>query len=360
MAVHIKSLNGDTTFYLTFTPPSAPAKASCPDLYPGAFTILIDPWISGAAKILSSAFSTTSIKSDPCIKSLADIKEPDVILITQDKPDHCHEATLKQLPPDTYSMILATPAAARKIRSWNYFDSGAIYSIPKFNERRADSVFRIEIPPLAMGIGSPGEVTISHIPAKWDLTGLHHAFGITYRPPWSVLSAKVDFYRDLPPTPPASPQSIRTLNSTAKTLSPSPHNNREKTISLLYSPHGVTYDIIRPYAQTHLISEGAFPLTAMIHSFDRVQNPWYLGGNVAAGFPGGVEIARNLLPRAWVGAHDAEKEAKGLSVKQIKTDHFSEEEIMGILVEMEDGPKSWSRVQVASLVAGQELRLKGG
>src|SRR4051812_21462435 len=116
MPLTVRSLNGDTAFLLTFSPPAAPI--SSPGLFPGSFTILLDPWLAGPATILSTIFSVSEHKTKPCISSLKELEqEPDLILISQDKPDHCHEATLRQLPTDCQSTILATPSAARKIRS---------------------------------------------------------------------------------------------------------------------------------------------------------------------------------------------------------------------------------------------------
>jgi hypothetical protein len=40
MALSVESLNGDTSFLLTFDPPAAPL--SSPGLFPGSFTILVD------------------------------------------------------------------------------------------------------------------------------------------------------------------------------------------------------------------------------------------------------------------------------------------------------------------------------
>jgi hypothetical protein len=222
-------------------------------------------------------------------------------LISQDKPDHCHEETLRQLPKDCQSTILATPSAARKIRSWNHFQPQLIQALPKFDKGDAQSIYRLVLPPFSPR-GTCGEVSVTWLPAKRDLTGLHHALGITYRPPCSVLSAQHSHYLNLPPSPPASPASFRTIASSPRTIVPSPYHDREKTLSVIYSPHGVPYDIIRPYASSHLVHEAALPLTALIHSFDIVENPWYLGGYVSAGSPGGLQIAKSLYARAWISA----------------------------------------------------------
>ena len=96
----------------------------------------------------------------------------------------------------------------------------------------------------------------------------------------------------------------------------------------------------------------ALPLTLLLHSFDRVQNPWWMGGNVAAGLPGGVEIARNLMARCWVSAHDEDKDNTGLSVMQVKTRKYNIEEV-DEMVRSLSGSTS-----VFNLGVGQELVLK--
>ncbi|KAF2737980.1 hypothetical protein EJ04DRAFT_80418 [Polyplosphaeria fusca] len=360
MSLTVKSLNGDSAFLLTFSPPVAPP--SSPGLFPGSFTILIDPWLTGPATILSRIFSISEQKSVPCISSLKELEqEPDIILISQDKPDHCHEETLRQLPRDCQSTILATPLAARKIRSWKHFRPELVQALPKYTEGDDQTIYRLALPPFSPR-GSCGEVTLTWIPASRDLSGLHHAVGITYRPPCSVLSAKPSHYLDLPLSPPASPGSPRTIASSPRTIVPAPYNNREKTMSVIYSPHGVGYDLIRPYASSHLVHEAALPLSALIHSFDRVENPWYLGGNISAGSPGGVQIAQSLLARSWISAHDADKNNRGLSVKQTRIGKYELEDIKKTLQdETRSGkPGVVTMTQVISLVSGQEHRIEKG
>ncbi|KAJ9656967.1 hypothetical protein H2201_008329 [Coniosporium apollinis] len=358
MPLTVKSLNGDTTFLLTFSPPSAPATS--PGLFPGSFTILIDPWLTGASSILHPKFQEAKHRKQPCIASLAELPEPDLVIVSQNKPDHCHEETLRQLPANCASTILAAPAAAKKIRGWNHFDPEAVIALQKFDEKRESRVFRLSVPSPSPS-GSPGEVTIALLPPpKHDIARVHNAIGITYRPPFTVLSASTGKYIDLPATPPASPLSpISIKSATPKTLAASPYNDRERTLSVIYSPHGMPYSIIKPYASSHLVEEAALPLTCLFHSFDRVHNPWFLGGTVVNGMPGGLEIARNLLARVWVGAHDEQKELHGVATSRIKTQNFGINEINELLREPGQGagPKVWSNAFAVSLEAGEEIRI---
>ena len=390
MSLTVKHLNGDSSFLLTFAPllqsPSSASKA-------GVFSILVDPWLSGPTFIYHPKFLLSKLALPACIESLSHIPEPNVVLISQEKPDHCHEDSLRQLDPDSkLTTILAEPAAAKKIRAMKHFKPSCVVALPAYSDRKPESIIRFFIPPLTPG-GVPGEATIAFLPAKFDLTGLHNAIGITYRsptasyfnpdysadPPFPLSSCPTSDLgsrsNSLTPIVPDSPlcpvaNNASSINSTASTLAsyqhsqtspplsfssassiaPSVHPHRTgKTLSLIYSPHGVPSSLIRPYASSHLVSTAALPLTLLLHSFDRVQNPWWLGGNISAGLPGGADIARTLMAKCWVGAHDEEKENSGVSIKKIVTRKFPRKEVVEMV---------GSRTRVEQLGVGEELVLR--
>ena len=117
----------------------------------------------------------------------------------------------------------------------------------------------------------------------------------------------------------------------------------------------MTYPHIIPYATSHLVHAAALPLTLLLHSFDRVQNPWYLGGNISAGLPGGLEIAQNLFAKCWISAHDEDKENTGFSVGQVVTKKYSVEEVKGMVEEGRKGGKL--KVDVRALACGESIVL---
>ena len=401
MSLTVKHLNGDTTFLLTFSPndssPYPPPAAQYQQRPPGTFSILVDPWLSGPTTIWHPKFLLSKHTTPSCIPHLSHIPEPNVVLISQYKPDHCHEPTLRQLDPTSpVTTILAEPTAAKKIRGMNFFNPDMVHSLRPFSEKKSDSVIRFFIPPITPG-GIPGEATISFIPAKMDVAGVHNAIGVTYRPPssscvplrsFSPTTQKFHYPfhksqyppapQTLPMTPPESPtwqsSTLVDSNSTSTASSPSSHQassnhnlsvsskssvtstsriHCEKALSFIYSPHGVNYSLIRAYASNHLVSVAALPLTLLLHSFDRVQNPWYLGGNLAAGLPGGIEIAQNLMAKCWISAHDEDKDNTGLAVMSLKTRKYTKEEVREML-RQEVG----SNVDVANLASGAEMVLK--
>ncbi|RYP78513.1 hypothetical protein DL771_000466 [Monosporascus sp. 5C6A] len=170
-----------------------------------------------------------------------------------------------------------------------------------------------------------------------------------------------------PPSPPISPRSLRSVQSASTLLSPptqpnaatlndsddgttkppphahSPprrpasyyhHHYRSqhmtpRPLSVLFSPQGIAYAHLAAYATSHLVSEAALPLTALLHPMDHVATrphprwwrwPLLSSGGAGANFCGagaggaGAEIAARLGARVWVGAQDGDgdREVRGL------------------------------------------------
>ncbi|KAI8624645.1 hypothetical protein F5Y19DRAFT_306481 [Xylariaceae sp. FL1651] len=389
MALTVKHLNSDASFLLSFEPVIPEPIAD--SVVPRPFTILLDPWLTGPSTIFHPKLSITTHKQPACMSSLIELLQPpDLVIISQHKSDHCNEATLRQLPASgTRTLIIAEPSSARVIKSWKYFDKDKIRTLERWEDPRLtgkQSVVRVPVPSLHPG-GREGEVTIAYIPQKRDLAGLHNAIGITYRPPpthdmvkqgpqvrfftppstpKSLVHKSIDAESKpsittptgdtflLPPTPPISPISIRSVRSTSTliasptyslyspTLRPVTSCQQEQAlpmnayshsrpISLIFSPHGIPYSHLAPYATSHLVAEAALPLTALLHCMDSVNNPWWLGGNICAGVPYGAEIAAKLGARLWISAHDGDKDVRGLATGMLKTRRWKREEIEGAL-----------------------------
>ncbi|KAK3362902.1 hypothetical protein B0T25DRAFT_561954 [Lasiosphaeria hispida] len=427
MALTIKHLNDDASFLLTLEPL---VSKSTPGPPPKPYRILLDPWITGPSKVFHSKISIATPRDPACVSSLLELPEPDLVIISQDKTDHCNEATLKQLPPTgTNTIILAEPASARVIRGWKYFDRDRVLTIPRWEDPRItgrQSVVRIPLPPF-LG-GEPGEITVAFIPQRRDIAGLHAAIAITYRPPLpppfplypargvhGLLTPPATpksygsqphlraTYAEagmgpsvsgpvsglMPPTPtspifPASPghaslRSVRSAMSLSTTrqscYSTASQAALDRPLSVIFSPHGISYSSLHGYVTSHLISEAALPLTALLHCFDSVSNPWWLGGNILLGAPAGAETARKLGARAWFSAHDGDKKVKGVATNFLRTRRWRAEEVLGHLnstdelgaIDMPSSParstlsrtsgKSQSATEVVALTAGEEVVL---
>lgn len=395
MALTVKQLSADTSFLLTLEPIEVDTRGSTGQL---PFRILLDPWTSNSSATVSSAHPNRL-----CVSNLKHLTEPDLVIITSAKSDHCHERTLRQLPRKSErTVILAEHGAARRIRSWKYFDPDMVRELPRWEDPRKsgkDTIARIEVPSQSAG-GESGQVTVAHISQRKDIKSVHTAFGITYLPPtnnkWSMrrnnrtpsptnpspVSATApqlpiprmsmaNLNMALPssmPTPPASPgPKIVVKKRSTASLSPHSHN---RGISIIFSPHGIPYQAIEPYATSHLLTEAVLPLTALIHCFNTVSNPWWLGGETSIGMPVAQETVNALGARALISAHDGEKEpATGLAgmlkrtqrrtyeLDEVRDLMFEYSQSAGATMKIQDGKKGQNPTEIMSLAAGEEVTL---
>lgn len=522
MSVTVTHLNADTSFLLTFSAEANPtlSENTGTSRDHSFFTVLIDPWLSGPSIVTAPWFARTEHRIPSAITHLSEIAQPDVVIVSQNKPDHCHKETLLQLRADGKTIIAAEPGAAKKIKSWNHFEPAKIHGLCRYDPSiKSGRSLRFSIPALSPQ-GFLGELNISFIPARQYMTGLHNAIGITYKAPTHTKSIAPIATVDLPKTtryfhiplspatlPPSSPQPLASplanrpmsfdqparepvrvsqapkakghrpqLSRSSNTASseflpvfdqpairvegeieqesetivhnsitipaespgadhsfdfrdksspftfidspltppdtpasstfistsagsqasplvpPSPTSTlfhhrrtshipshqrslssvssmpnlitpvtpaRPRAISIIYSPHGLPLSDLQPYIQNHLVRlPGALPLTLLFHSFDRVQNPWYLGGNIMAGMEGGAEIARELMARCWISAHDEPKDDRGISVKKLRVTRISADDVRRHLWEGEHGSwlkkKGWT-CDVRQLEPGREM-----
>ena len=350
-------LNADTSSILSFSPAANTSGPS--DVHPRPLTIVIDPWLRGATTILDPLFYTSTHSAQPSITSLSDIEEPDVVLITHDKPDHCHRETLTTLSPNSRSIILAIPSAARQIRSWNHFKAENILSLPRYDSVSNNSIYRHAVP-TATSSSYPGEISIAYIAPSMDISGLRVAIGITYLPPHEKLQDDSTMGSANQSSGSTDKSSTPKTNTSSSPLTNEPLSAKDsrRTLSVIYSPHGLPYQIVKPYVESHLAAEGALPLSLLMHCFKIIRNPWYLGGLITTGAVGGSEIAVKTRAEHWVSTHDEEKNDRGFSVSQSRITRFSVEEIQQMMhqtFQNEDVAHSFPKV--FSLSAGQEYKI---
>ncbi|KAH7374569.1 hypothetical protein B0T11DRAFT_268818 [Plectosphaerella cucumerina] len=181
-------LNADTTWLIQLPYPPSASKP------PGRshFNILLDPWLQGPQADVASWFSKqwhvipSSVKTlDELSRNLAILegadtqKSPsliDAVAISHEFTDHCHEATLRELPAST--PVFATDKAADLIRGWRHFEK--VTTMPGFSG--ATSVWKPLLSlaglPDWVGIGrliTPGNSLYYHsaVMIAFDLAGIH-------------------------------------------------------------------------------------------------------------------------------------------------------------------------------------------
>jgi hypothetical protein len=434
MSVTVRHLNADSTFLLSFWPSSTSGAGQG-----RPFTILIDPWLSGSANIGPSWFVTSQHTIPASISSLSDIAAPDIVIVSQKQPDHCHEATLRQLRPEHDTWIVAEPGAAKTILGYKHFNPSRILKLRRYRAEDASSVLKFSVPVIHPSRGSTAEVSISFIPPQGiSLTAVHNAIGITYSPPAmvptldiSIPSADLDNslsvhqhdrssphaekYPQLISSPlstdfPESTFSTSTVVSTPTSevpsiftaTSPMPqsytrldtpessdqrpvfhqsyglhsgsttitnHTRNLRPLSILYTPHGISLQTgLESYISTHLAPQSALPLTLLLHCFNRVDNPWILGGNIYAGAQGGTQIARAFQAQNWISAHDEQKNDRGLATLMLKFEKTPLQEIQELVSSASAAPvqtqtpapsASLSSLSLKTVTALSSSKMKG-
>ena len=140
MAFCVRKLSADATFLFTLWHSNIQAK----ELHPSEFNVLVDPWLFGDSPFFHPSFAVSRHTCSSAIASLAELERPpDLVIVSQDKDDHCHKATLCSLPKSWPTCILATPSAHRKIRSWRHFDERRMRALNAFNEHSPETVLQL-------------------------------------------------------------------------------------------------------------------------------------------------------------------------------------------------------------------------
>ncbi|KAH9823598.1 NAD(P)-binding protein, partial [Teratosphaeria destructans] len=176
-----------------------------------------------------------------------------------------------------------------------------------------------------------------------------------------------------PPVPASSPSPTRDRSDSKlsfTSVTPRAHTHKEKTLSIIYTPHGISLSALRPYLDHHLhpitsahltpdhTGTDRLPVTALFHGLNTEQNPWFMGGLVSHGAPKGIELAKALRPRHWVSAHDEQKENRGLSVSWIKSRQYSAKAVQAML---EEGEVAGTDIgcSVKCMAVGEVFRVDG-
>jgi hypothetical protein len=193
-------VNGDTTWLLQI--PYPPAVA--PPRGRSHFNVLLDPWLQGPQSDVAWWFSTQWHVVPPSVATIADLNEAlreverqasdevcegsliDVVAISHEFTDHCHRATLEELPKNT--PVFATDVAAELIRSWNHFDK--VFSIPGL--RAGVPWTKLPVGPLPdwLGIGT----VITEGDALYYHSALLIAFDINFRAGETPSTAEAVIY----------------------------------------------------------------------------------------------------------------------------------------------------------------------
>lgn len=264
VAVH---LNADTSWVLQIPCPSS-SKSSR-----SRFNVVLDPWLRGPQSDVASWFSTQLHVVAPAVDTLEGLSRVlcavetgsfdapssaewyiDAVAISHEFTDHCHQATLLQLPPST--PIYAADAAADLIRSWNHFDS--VTTAPGF----APNTSWRDIP---ADDGLPPWLRIARVITPGNALYYHSAL---------VLAFDVD-----------------------KSKGPE---------AVVYSPHGIHADDLSFLP----VPESGLTTLALLHGMHDVRI--WLMKQLNLGALNGVEAVRAAAAKYWIATHDEVKTGAGV------------------------------------------------
>lgn len=283
-------LNGDTTWLLQLPIPisvnaSPRAKAKSKTPRRTRYNILIDPWLQGPQSDVAAWFSTQWHVVEPTVQTTKELDEIlaeledgvseegasyiDCVAISHEFTDHCHEATLRDLPKTV--PVVATDKAADLIRSWNHFD--LVMNTPGFS---AEASSWQEV--LVDKTGTvPPWVGIGRVITEGNALYYHSAVIIAF---------------DLGVNP--SQRSTRSRTSTGSSQSE----------AVIYSPHGIKAPDLE------CVKAAGIKTLALLHGLDNVRI-WMMA-QLNLGALNGIQAVRASGAKYWISTHDEAKKGGGL------------------------------------------------
>ena len=308
-------LNGDTSWLLQIPYPLDAVKAPAGR---ERFNILIDPWFTGTQTDFFSWFSrqwhvipssvqnmdeleqylrdfqTSSHAGGPSLKSednVADLPKStpngqrevtqiDAVIISHEFTDHCHEATLLQLPRSV--PLFATSKAATRIRSWRHFN--IVTDIPTFD---GSDWHKSSIAPLPQWLGVTRILTPTRLP---NPAKLHSALGI-------FIARSED------------------SSATAE--------------AVIYTPHGIDVSSFRSLTRV----SPSISILALLHGLTDVSLSFMSQLNLGA--HNAIKAQDVLRARYWVSTHDENKEGSGIVAFLLRRKEISLTEAMKTHGEMQ-------------------------
>ena len=286
----LSHLNGDTSWLIAL--PCPPSKHPQGRLF---FNILIDPWFSGPQSDVASWFSIQYHTISSSVQTVAELEGQlrhretlareatfngsrapsapedeswksyvDAVAISHEFTDHCHRATLLEVDPAV--PVFATGKAAGLIKSWKHFDT--VHTTPAFSNQSSDWR-RTSIEPLPVWLG------ISRVVTQGNALYYHSAL-------------------------------LFIFNNQNAGIGQTSLNNDNTAEAIIYSPHGIVADDIRPLS----IAEPKIQTLALLHGLHDVQIIFTAQLNLGA--HNGLRAQRICKAKYWVGTHDEVKKGGGL------------------------------------------------
>ncbi|KEF56754.1 uncharacterized protein A1O9_06944 [Exophiala aquamarina CBS 119918] len=242
------------------------------------YNILIDPWLRGPQEDVAGWFSKQwhAVESnvgsiyelEDLLRAAEDIEHQgsrvsdsaiessyiDAVVVSHEFTDHCHKATLHEVPPNV--PVFASGKAARLIRSWNHFS--IVVEMPTFS--RGQDWRTTSTPPL------PDSLGISRIVTNSDALYYHSAVLICMSDPESTAGAAE---------------------------------------AVIYTPHGLATTAVI----TITTADPPVDALALLHGLHDVSIAWGMQLNLGA--VNAIKAQQLLNAKFWIGTHDEDKNKSG-------------------------------------------------
>ncbi|KAK6853047.1 major facilitator superfamily protein [Apiospora arundinis] len=303
-------LNADTTWLVSLPyPPTATKKpvAAAVANSRSRFNILLDPWLEGPQSDVASWFSTQWHLVAPSVQTIdelnillieveqgeevakeaktqqqTDTSKPasliDVVAISHEFTDHCHEATLKELPRET--PVFATEKAAELIRTWRHFDS--VITTPGFSSDTGDWQKTLSVSPL------PDWVGIGRVITAGNALYYHSAVMIAFKTVTPASNREDD------------DQSSNTADAAA---------------AVVYSPHGIKASDLAS------VKSAGIETRALLHGLHDVRI--WMTKQLNLGALNGLEAVRASGAKYWIATHDEVKKGGGFIAPLLRRTQYT-------------------------------------
>ncbi|ETN42880.1 uncharacterized protein HMPREF1541_02038 [Cyphellophora europaea CBS 101466] len=326
----LSHLNADTSWLISLAyPPNARRPAGRT-----RFNILIDPWFTGAQSDVASWFSTqyhavpSSIQSIASLNSiLADVETAclstlgtpdangssptnfiDLVAISHEFTDHCHRATLEELP--SHVPVFTTTKAAQLVRSWSHFDT--VVDVPPLT---ATTDWRnTSNPPLPSWLG------ISRLTTEGNSLYYHSAL-------------------------------IFCIAKASLSALPTPELDNTAAEAVIYTPHGVESGTFSQLSSARPTIE----TLALLHGLHDVSIT--LSKQLNLGAHNAFRAQKLLKPKYWVGTHDEVKRGLGLIGPLLRRKAWTIEDAVRQAAEEEGGAGEGEKLPWVELGNGESLVL---
>jgi glyoxylase-like metal-dependent hydrolase (beta-lactamase superfamily II) len=278
-------LNGDTTWLVQLPVPEGAASGTPSRT---RFNILIDPWLQGPQSDVAAWFSTqwhvvapsvgTMAELNAVLASLEDLELEgeecliDAIVVSHEFTDHCHQATLEELPKSV--PIFATDEAAKLIRSWKHFDN--VTTTPGFSSESPGWEEALADPSGLL----PPWVGIGRVITAGNALYYHSAVLIVF---------------DL------GSHSGPATRTRSRRKSERPGEGAE---TVIYSPHGINA------TDLECVRDAGIKTLALLHGLHDVRI--WMTAQLNLGALNGIQAAQLSGAKYWIATHDETKRGGGL------------------------------------------------